>query len=143
MKNKIESRSEFKTNIKQNPFKLLKVIKEHSMNYHENKYNMLVIFNAQMNLFTTKQREGESLQDYTKRFQIAREVFEALNGGPIKLNKILQDNQGYTKSATTIVKHEKNILLEKKASEQYLAFIYINNAEIGRASCRERVLLMV
>ena len=38
MKNKIESRSEFKTNIKQNPFELLKVIKEHSMNYHENKY---------------------------------------------------------------------------------------------------------
>jgi hypothetical protein len=92
MKNKIESRSEFKTNIKQNPFKLLKVIKEHWMNYHENKYNMSVIYDAQMNLFTTKHREGESLQDYTKRFLIAREVFEALNRGPIKLNKILLDN---------------------------------------------------
>ena len=81
------------------------------MNYHENKYNMSVIYDAQMNLFTTKQREGESLQDYTKRFRIAREVFEALNGGPIKLNKILQDNQDYTESATTIIKHEKNFIL--------------------------------
>ena len=66
MKNKIELRSEFKTEIKQNPFELMKVIKEQSMNYYENKYNMLVILDAQMTLFTTKQREGESLQDYTK-----------------------------------------------------------------------------
>ena len=68
MKNKIKSRSEFKSNIKQNPFELMKVIKEHSMNYHENKYNMSVIFDAQTSLFTIKQKEGESLQDYTKRF---------------------------------------------------------------------------
>ena len=86
MKNKIESRSNFKSNIKLNPFELLKVIKEHSLNYHENQYNMSLIFEAQTSLFTTKQKEGESLQDYTKRFYIAREVYETLIGGPIKLS---------------------------------------------------------
>ena len=62
---------------------------EHLLNYYENKYNMSVIFDAQMTLFTTKQKERESLQDYTKQFWIAREVFKALNGKLIMLTKIL------------------------------------------------------
>jgi hypothetical protein len=68
MKNKIEARSDFKSKIKHNLFELLKVIKEHSMNYQENQYSMLVILDAQLTLFTTKQKEAKSFQNYTKRF---------------------------------------------------------------------------
>lgn len=33
----------------------------------------------------TKQKEGESLQDYTKRFKVAKDVFESHIGGPLIL----------------------------------------------------------
>ena len=36
MKNKIEARTDFKSNIENNPFELLKMIKEHAMSYQEN-----------------------------------------------------------------------------------------------------------
>ena len=88
---------------------------------------MLVIFDAQMTLFTTKQKDGESIQDYTKQFWISRKVFKIHIGGPIKLSKVLLVNQRYTKFASTIVEHKKKNLLE--AYEQYLVFINNNNAE--------------
>ena len=68
MQNKIESRADFEIKIKNNPFVLLEIIKEHSMHYQEKKYNMCVLFESIKSLANTKHREGESLQDYTKRF---------------------------------------------------------------------------
>ena len=53
MKNKIEARSDFKSKIENNPFELLKIIKEHSMSYQENCYNMSVILDSIMTLLTT------------------------------------------------------------------------------------------
>jgi hypothetical protein len=66
MKNKIEARSDFKSTIENNPFELLKMIKEHSMSYQENCCNMSVILDSLMKLLTTQQKDAESLQDYTK-----------------------------------------------------------------------------
>ena len=95
MKNKIEARSDFKSKIENNPFELLKMIKEHSMSYQENCYNMSVILDLLMTLLTTRQKDVESLQDYTKRFRVTREVFESHNGGPMILIKPLLDNKAY------------------------------------------------
>ena len=86
MQNKIEARPDFKSDIVDNPFNLLKAIKEHSTSYQENCYNMSVILDAKKTLLNIKQKEGETLQDYTKRFRIAREVLESHIGGPIVLN---------------------------------------------------------
>jgi hypothetical protein len=61
MKNKIESRSDFKEKIENNPFKLLQAIKKHSLNYQEKKYNMSVILDLLKTLLHTRQKEGESL----------------------------------------------------------------------------------
>jgi hypothetical protein len=68
MKNKIESRSDFKSKVENNPIEPPQAIKEHSLNYQEKKYNMSVILDSMKTLLTTRQKEGESLQDYTKRF---------------------------------------------------------------------------
>jgi hypothetical protein len=46
-------------------------IKEHALNFQENRYSMSIILDAMRMLFNTKQKEGESLQDYTKRFRVA------------------------------------------------------------------------
>jgi hypothetical protein len=68
MKNKIESRSDFKDKIENNPFKLLQAIKDHYLNYQEKKYNMSVILDSLKTLINTKQKEKKSLQNSTKRF---------------------------------------------------------------------------
>ena len=65
MKNKLESRVDFDT-LENDPIELLKAIKQHALNYQEHRYDMSIIYNAITMLFGTKQKENESLQDYTK-----------------------------------------------------------------------------
>jgi hypothetical protein len=108
MKNKIEARSDFKSNIENNSFELLKTIGKHLMSYQENCYNVSVILDSLMMLLTTQKKEAESLQDYTKQFQITREVFESQRGRPIILLKPLFDNKAYKQYATDMQEHEKN-----------------------------------
>ena len=54
IKKKIEERSDY-IKIENNPLTLLIAIKEHALNYPE------IILDAMKMLFTTKQKEGESL----------------------------------------------------------------------------------
>ena len=54
MQNKIESQNNY-TEIVNNPVKLLKVIKEHALNYQEPRYDMPIIADAIMCFMTTKQ----------------------------------------------------------------------------------------
>jgi hypothetical protein len=78
MKNKIETRPEFQQSIYMDPIQLLKAIKEYSLNYQDNKYPPSVVFDAIKGLLDTKQREGESLGDYTKRFMSSRDLIETI-----------------------------------------------------------------
>ena len=112
-KNKIEARSDFKSNIECIPFKLLKVIKEHSMNFQENWYSVSVILDAQMTLFSTKQNEAKSLQDYTKRLWTTICVFKSYIEGPVKLSKVLLANNRYTKCATNLIAYKNNKTLQE------------------------------
>ena len=61
MQNKIEARPDFKSDIVDNPFNLIKAIKEHYTSYQENQYNMSVILDAMKTLLNTKQRESKTL----------------------------------------------------------------------------------
>jgi hypothetical protein len=108
MKNKITSRTDFKTKIKNNPIELLQAMKEHFLNYQEKKYNMSIILDSMKTLLTTRQKEGESLQDYTKRFGVTQEVFKSLLGGPIILTKILSTISGYNKKTSNELQIQKN-----------------------------------
>jgi len=64
MKNKLESRKDFDT-FGKNPIHLLQAIKEHALNYQENKYEMLIISQVLRCLLNYKQKEKESSQDDT------------------------------------------------------------------------------
>ena len=80
MQIKIEARTDY-TSIKGNPILLLKAIKEHALNYQENRYSVAIVYESIKNMLATKQREGESLQDYTRRFKTALDVMEGHLGG--------------------------------------------------------------
>ena len=84
-------------------------IKEHALNFQENRYSMSIILDAMRTLLFTKQKEGESLQDYTKRFRVARDVLKSHMGGPIILTKFVEAMDGYNKT---------NIKLQDKFRKQ-------------------------
>jgi hypothetical protein len=65
MKNKIESRTDYAT-IQQDPIELLKAIKEHALNYQEQRYKHMIVLDAMTTLFGKKQQDNESLRDYMK-----------------------------------------------------------------------------
>jgi hypothetical protein len=66
MQSKVEARSDFQSMVKDNPIELLKVIKQHALNYQEHCHPMSIIQDSIHTVFTLKQKENESLQDYTK-----------------------------------------------------------------------------
>ena len=120
MQNKIQARADFETKIKSNAIELLAAIEEHTLSYQENKYEMSIIFDAMHNLINLKQKEEESLIDYTSRFKAAKEIMVTQVGGPLKLTKYVQSMEEPTSTTTQ---------KEKKAFEQYMAFIYLRNSD--------------
>jgi hypothetical protein len=123
MKNKIEARSDFDSAIKNNPITLLKAIKEHELNYQESRYAMSIILDAMRTLLGSKQREGESLQDYTERFRVAKDVLESHVGGPIQFPKIIEAMPTYDATQQAVIES-----CNKTAFDQFVAYLYLDNA---------------
>jgi hypothetical protein len=88
MQTKIEENSRFDTEIKGDPIELLKTIKSYALNYHEHRYEMAIIFESLRLMINLKQKEGESLIDYTKRFKTAQDVMVSHIGGPLQLTNL-------------------------------------------------------
>ena len=126
MKEKIQSRSDYITKIKNKPQELLKAIKQHALNFEESRYDMAIVHDAFKTMFSTVQKDGESLQDYTKRFRVAKEVLESHIGGPLILSKIAKSMPNYNDSDA------KRTLCEKSAYERYMAYVYLKNADQGK-----------
>ena len=106
MQAKVSARTDYQTGIYNNPIRLLQVIKEHALNYQQSRYEMAII-----TVFNCRQKEKESLQDYTRRFKTAKEVLETHIGGPVQLDKY-----------ETIVKKDSSGLtsLQKRPANDYL-----------------------
>jgi len=90
MQNKIEARSDYESTIKGEPIELLKAIKQHALNYQEHRYAMSIVHDAMKQFLNIRQKENETLQEYTKRFKICKDVLESHLGGPIKLTKFMK-----------------------------------------------------
>jgi hypothetical protein len=124
MQNKIQSRSNFDSDIENDPIKLLRAIKEHALNYQENRYEMAIILDAMRAMTEAKQKENESLVDYTKRFKTSRDVFESHLGGPLIMTKYVKSLSGYDANNPV-----NNIPLEKESFQQLMAYLYMENAD--------------
>jgi hypothetical protein len=127
MQSKIESRKDYDTVVKDNPIELLKAIKEHALNYNENRYEMSIILDSMRALLNLRQKDGESLQDYTKRFKTARDVLRSHVGGPIILTKYIQTMADYDAKDNTKIE-----MCIEKAFSQLVAFTYLENSDKGK-----------
>jgi Reverse transcriptase (RNA-dependent DNA polymerase) len=127
MQNKIESSPRFLTEIKGDPIELLKIIKQHAMNYHEQRYEVAILFESFRSLINLRQKEGESLQDYTKRFKTARDVLRSHMGGPIYLNKYAMNFKH-----CNIESQESVTSCLEEAYDHLLAYMYLDNSDSAK-----------
>ena len=124
MQNKIISRTTFESTIYNDPIELLIAVKEHALNYQETRYEMSIISDAFRAVFNVQQKEGEGLQDYTRRFKTAREILESHLGGQIILSKYVRTMPTYEESNI-----DETTKLIDVASEQLFAFLYLENSD--------------
>ena len=87
MLNKLLAQSDYEDEIYKNLIKLIKALKEHSLNYQEACYEMSIISDAFQALWNTTQKENENLQDYTWHFKTSKDILESHIEGPIQLTK--------------------------------------------------------
>ena len=133
MSQKIQARKNFNDSIKGDPIELLKAIREHCLNYQETKYDMGVLTESMRTLCMTRQKEHESLVDYTKRFKVAADIFTSHIGGPIYFSKIV-DGKAETINDTDTnemkeEKREKRKEIIKNTHERFLTCMYLENAD--------------
>ena len=125
MQARIEARNDFDNEIVYEPINLLKAIREHALNYQEHRYEMEIITNAFLTVFNTKEKDRESLQDYTRRFKTSIEVLESHLDGPIILKKYVEKMDDFTVGMTG----EPLEKLQQEAGDMLVAFIYLINAD--------------
>jgi len=69
----------------------LKTIEIHSLTYEENRYDVRIIDDALKNLINIKQKDDESLIDYTARFESVQDIAVAHLGA--RLLKMIPHQQ--------------------------------------------------
>jgi hypothetical protein len=90
---------------------------------------MSIILDSMKTLLNIRQKEHESLLDYTKRFKTARAVMKSHIGGPIILTKFVKNMKGYDKAATDDI-----LKFQEHAFNQFLAYTYLDNADKAKYS---------
>ena len=137
-KTKIAGQSDFDTEIYNNPIKLLIAIKEHSLNFQDSRYKMAIIADAIKVFMNIRQKDNESLQEYTWRFKSATDIMEWHVGGPITLRKYIKLSTDYKEDLKQYEnenqneKEKQNMNEEKyirKASSKLYAYTYLDNAD--------------
>jgi hypothetical protein len=106
------------------PLKLLNAIREHAMNFQDARYEMSVISDAFRALFNAKQAEGENLTEYARKFKAAKDIIVSHLGAPLNLAKYVETMSQYDANNATKVE-----VLTKQAQEQFLAFLFLENAD--------------
>ena len=130
MQNKIEARSNYDKKdssgdmIKNHPINLLLAIKEHALNFQGHRYEMSILLDSFRAVLNLKQKDGESLQDYTERFKTSRDVLVSHIGGPVVLTKYVTKMDGYDAKDA-----DKITLCVNKSWGQFLAFTYLDNSD--------------
>jgi hypothetical protein len=90
---------------------------------------MSTILDSMKTLLNIRQNEHESLLDYTKRFETARDVMKSHLGGPIILTKFVKNIKGYDKATTDDIPK-----FQEHAFNRFLAYTYLYNADKAKYS---------
>ena len=124
MQNKIANAKNFEDDIYDNPIELLKEIKKNALNYQEYKYDMAIIADAFRNLFSTTQKDQESLQDYARRFKTSEEILKSHMDGPLIIPGAVREHEDYNQ-------HDPNSIIACQDSvyNRFSSYIFLEQAD--------------
>ena len=123
LQNKLYARTDYESEIKGNPIKLLMAIEEHSMSYVENRYETSTVLDSMKNFVNLKQHNDESLVDYTMRFKSARDIFKSHIGGKMKIKKLAASIEGWDDNDEST-----HATCYNKAYDAFVSLLYLENA---------------
>ena len=83
-----------------------------------------IICDALRTMINLKQKEGESLQDYTRRFKTSLDVLVSHIGGPIELTKYMESMKDYDENDK-----EKVTKCRDKAFKMLMTFLCMDNSD--------------
>ena len=128
MQAKLMERRDYDSSMR-DPIALLQSIKEISLSYQDNKYDMKIITTAIKAFVNLKQKDDESLVDYTNRFKSAKDVFKTHLGGEMVLHKVVMNDDEYIDDDDTDEAKENNQKLIKKHYDRWAAYLYLENSD--------------
>ena len=120
----MEARTDYESTINNDPIELLRAVKEHSLNYQGSRYEMSIITDAFRAFFNCHQKNNETIQEYTKRFKVWKEILQSHLGGAIVLQKFIQSMPGYIKGD-----EENEKTCQIAADEQLTTYLFLVNAD--------------
>ena len=119
---------DFEAVIYNNPVEFPQAINQHALNYQSLRYEMLVILDGFTTFFGTRQKDQESLQDYTRIFKTSYKVLQLLIRSLIRIHKFVKNFNGFKYDLDKQDQLPTNEQLTKQASEQLASFVYLQNA---------------
>ena len=142
MKAKIQARKDYTSTVKGNPIKLLEAIKQHALSYESTQYQMKTIFEAMRSLVNLKQKDGEEITDYLRRFKAAKDVFLSHVGKDFCFERVIEGDKDYAQLHTDLITAYENkqedeaekLCTKIKESrrtlmEPFMAYMYLDNAD--------------
>ena len=128
MQNKVEAHKDFLSAVKGNPMEPLKAIKQHALNFQDTRCPMSILHDSIKAVINLKQREGENLQECTKRFETAKDVMVSHLGGPLVLAKCVENMSGHDKTNPTTFE-----ACQSKAFQTFMTCTHLENSD--KAKC--------
>ena len=126
MQNRIEEMSNFETEIRNDPVKLLEVIKEKMYDPARAKYEYVSLTESFVRLIVdTKQDKDESLIDYTKRFKQTKDILKQAVGEEF-LYKFAERTQEYKDAGGDTTQEDA---IRKKAFNKWMTYVYLRNSD--------------
>ena len=127
MQNRIEQHHNFESEIRDNPIKLLEVIKVLIHDTVRGKYPFGQVTDSIRNFVLTKQMDNESLLDYAKRFKENRDVLKSQIGTNL-LDEFAESTAEYKATSSSLEKQN----LKACAFNRWAAYILIKNSDMSK-----------
>ena len=125
MKNRIEEKSDYETAVRDDPVILLKRIKQYMFIPTKAKYDFEGLWESMKRfVIDTKQEDHEGLNDYTKRFKQAKNIFKQ-SLGEHWLDHFMKQTSDYTNET----EDAKKAQILKDGPEQLASFIFLRQSE--------------
>ena len=125
MRTKLQARTDW-DKVEKDPILLLQAMHEHSMSYESTQYKMKTVVDAVKNFISTRQKHGETLDEYLARFKASRDVLLSHVGK--NLDKLVKEAQGY-QAAVASQQAEELYKLGRVVLEEVITYLFMTNAD--------------